>query len=167
MRIPPYYQKPGWQRFFAGVTIGALISWFVFLYMYGVLQEKQIHILKEQQAEIKKLTDHNNVLIEDYDKLNEENKSKIKIQDLKVEFIDPKKIDLAGLTKHELQTEVIKDLNHLIAKDIDTVSKNKELLRSTIENKVYEIDDKKYRLQVYTIFFDTTMEISLKIESVK
>lgn len=167
MRIPPYYQKPGWQRFFAGVTIGALISWFVFLYMYGVLQEKQIHILKEQQAEIKKLTDHNNVLIEDYDKLNEENKSKIKIQDLKVEFIDPKKIDLAGLTKHELQTEVIKDLNHLIAKDIDTVSKNKELIRSTIENKVYEIDDKKYRLQVYTIFFDTTMEISLKIESVK
>ncbi len=164
MRIPPYYKKPGWQRFFAGVFMGALISWFVFLYMYGVLQEKQIQLLEEQIATIDDLKDQKKLLLEDYEKLNEQNKNKLKIQEIEIEFLDTRKIELAGLTIHQLKSAVKKDLNHLIAKDIETVSRNKELLRQTIENKAYEIDDKNYRLQVYTIYFDTTMEILLKID---
>ena len=40
MRIPPYYRKPAWQRFFSGMAVGAFISWFLFLYMNGVSIEK-------------------------------------------------------------------------------------------------------------------------------
>nr|WP_235186695.1 hypothetical protein [Geobacillus sp. FW23] len=52
MRIPPYYQYPSWQRFFAGAAIGALISWFVFLYIFGVLQEKQVQHVNELNEQI-------------------------------------------------------------------------------------------------------------------
>ncbi|MCA1032332.1 hypothetical protein LCL95_14960 [Bacillus timonensis] len=167
MRIPPYYQKPSWQRFFAGVSVGALISWFVFLFLFGKLQEEQVKSLSTQKKQIEQLTFEKNVLIEEYEKLNEENKTKLRIQEFKIEFMNYKKYNLGGLILHTLKDEVIKDLNHLITKDIETVSKNKELLRKAIENKVYEIDDKTYKLQVYAIYFDTTLEVTLKIELIK
>ncbi|HAQ08205.1 MAG TPA: sporulation protein, partial [Bacillus bacterium] len=31
MRIPPYYRRPEWQRFFSGMAVGALLSWVLFL----------------------------------------------------------------------------------------------------------------------------------------
>lgn len=166
MRIPPLYEKPGWQRFFAGVAVGALISWLVFLFQFGVLQEKQVQLLTKQQSEINDLEDRNNTLIEDYEKLNEENKSKLKIQDFKVEFANQKKHDLGKLNLHILSDAVMKNLNHLIGKDIESVSKNKELLRQAIE-KEYKLDDKVYKLKTYSIYFDTTLEITLNIELVK
>jgi hypothetical protein len=163
MRIPPYYEKPGWQRFFAGVFCGALISWGIFLGMYGILQEKQLHIMKEQKILIGHLEDQINVLIEDAERLNEKNKEKLKIQDFKINIINYEKFKLDSLTRHSLADAVKKDLNHLIAKDIKSVAENKELLRKAIENKVYEFDEKKYKLTIYAVYFDTTLEISLKI----
>jgi len=167
MRIPPLYQQPGWQRFFAGVFIGALISWFVFLFQYGVLQEQQVQMITKQQGTIKNLEDYRDTLIENEAKLNEENKKKLIIQDFKIDIINYKKFKLAPLTRHSLTDSVTKELNHLITMDIESVSKNKELLKKAIENKWYKIDDKNYKLQVYAVYFDTTLEISLKIELVK
>ncbi|MEI2400973.1 sporulation protein, partial [Paenibacillus phytohabitans] len=62
MRVPPYYQKPGWQRFFAGVVIGALISWIVFLFQFGVLQDNQIKKITQQEDEIKDLQKSKEIL---------------------------------------------------------------------------------------------------------
>ncbi|MEH7236310.1 sporulation membrane protein YtrI [Bacillus sp. JJ1562] len=167
MRVPPYHQKPGWQRFFAGVVIGALISWFVFLFQFGVLQDKQILKMTEQVSEINDLKKSKDILIEDMKKLNEDNKNKLKIQDFKVDFVNKKKFDLSSLNLHHMRTTVIEDLNSLIGQDVQTVSKNKELLFRTIENSVFELDDKSYRLKIHTVFFDTTLEISLSIELAK
>lgn len=167
MRFPPYHQKPGWQRFFAGIVIGALISWFVFLFQFGVLQDKQIQKMTEQVSEINDLKKSKDILIEDMKKLNEENKNKLKIQDFKVDFANKKKFDLSSLNLHHMKTTVIEDLNSLIGQDIQTVSKNKELLFRTIENQVFELDDKTYRLKIHTVYFDTTLEITLNIELVK
>ncbi|MFC4321070.1 sporulation membrane protein YtrI [Litchfieldia salsa] len=167
MRIPPLYQRPSWQRFFAGVVVGALISWFVFLFQYGVFQEKQVKTITKQQDRITNLEQHLDTLMENNTKLNEENKSKLKIQDFKVEIVDHKKYNLAPLTLHNLTDEVVKDLNHLIAMDVESLSKNKELLRKAIENKHYPADDKIYKLKIYAVYFDTTLELSLKIELVR
>ncbi len=167
MRIPPLYKKPGWQRFFAGIVIGALISWFVFLFQYGVFQEKQVKLIAKQQDRIYNLEQNRNTLIENYTKLNEENKKKLKIQDFRVEIIDYKKFNIDPLTLHNLTDAVVRDLNHLITKDIESVSKNKELLRKAIENKSYPLDDKMYKLQIYAVYFDTTLELSLKIDLVR
>ena len=167
MRIPPLYKKPGWQRFFAGVVIGSLISWFVFLFQFGVLQERQIQLITQQQAKIKTLEDYRDTLLEDYSKLNEENKKKLTIQDFKIELINHEKYNLAQLTRHNLIDAVMKDINHLLTMDVESLSKNKELLKKAIENKGYRIDDKMYKLQIYTVTFGTTLELTLKIELVK
>lgn len=167
MRVPPYHQKPGWQRFFAGVVIGALISWFVFLFQFGVLQDKQIRKLTEQVSEINELKKSKDILIEDMKKLNEENKNKLKIQDFDIVFVNRKKVDISSLDLHRMKATVIEDLNSLIGQDVQTVSKNKELLFRTIENNVFPLDDKNYRLKIHTVFFDTTLEITLNIELVK
>ncbi|RFB17792.1 hypothetical protein DZB84_08040 [Bacillus sp. HNG] len=167
MRVPPYHQKPGWQRFFAGIVIGALLSWFIFLFQFGVLQDNQIRKITQQEDEIKELKKSKDILIEDVKKLNEDNKNKLKIQDFKVDFTNKKKFDISSLNLHHIKTAVIEDLNTLIGQDIQTVSQNKELLFRTIENSVYELDDKKYRLKIHTVFFDTTLEITLNIELVK
>ena len=50
MRIPPYYRKPTWQHFFAGMAIGGVISWFIFLYIFGVWQEDYSKQIKTQQS---------------------------------------------------------------------------------------------------------------------
>ncbi len=128
MRVPPYHQKPGWQRFFAGVAIGALISWFVFLFQFGVLQEDQIQLITKQESKIKNLEDDKDILIDDIKKLNSENKKNLKIQDFNVEFANRKKVELSSLDLHHMKTAVIEDLNTLIGQDIQTLSKNKDLL---------------------------------------
>jgi cell division protein FtsB len=166
MRVPPYHQKPGWQRFFAGVVIGALISWFVFLFQFGVLQDKQIQKISEQELEISDLKKSKEILIEDAKKLNEENKSKLKIQDFEIVFANRKKVELSSLDLHHMKTAVLEDLNSLIGQDIQSLSKNKDLLFRTIENRLYEMDDKTYKLKIHTVFVDTTLEISLNIELV-
>nr|WP_235048659.1 hypothetical protein [Geobacillus sp. WSUCF1] len=76
MRIPPYYQYPSWQRFFAGAAIGALISWFVFLYMFGVLQEKQVRHVNELNEQIADLQNEIRIWQEDYIHYNKEMKKK-------------------------------------------------------------------------------------------
>lgn len=164
MRIPEYYQLPSWQRFFAGVVIGAIISWFVFLFLYGTLQERQLQLIDNQNNQILDLERKRQVLTEDIDKLNEENKNILKIQDIKVEILNAKKFGFDSLIKLELENAVKNDLNHLLTRDIKSVSKNKVLLTKAVENKRYEINEKKYRLMIYSISFDTTLEISLKIE---
>lgn len=164
MRIPSHYQNPGWQRFFAGAAMGAIVSWLVFLFLFGVLQEGQVKLIKEQQDKLNDLNHRYNILIEDHEKLNEQTKNKLKIQDFKVEIINYEKFMLDSLSKHNLIDAVVKDLNHLIAKDTKSVSENKELLQKAIENKVYELDEKKYRLRIYSVYFDTTLELSLKME---
>lgn len=167
MRIPQYYQKPTWQRFFAGMVVGAIISWVVFLYLYGTLHERQLQLINNQNNQILDLERKRQVLLEDINKLNEENKNRLKIQDIKVEILNTNKFGLDSLIKHKLESGVVNDLNHLLTRDIESVSSNKELLRKSIENKIYEIDEKKYRLIIYTISFDTVLDLSLKIEAVR
>lgn len=52
MRIPEYYKYRGFQVLFAGMALGCIISWCVFLFMYGTLQEKQLFKIKELQIEL-------------------------------------------------------------------------------------------------------------------
>ncbi|WP_078545119.1 sporulation membrane protein YtrI [Litchfieldia alkalitelluris] len=167
MRIPPLYQKPGWQRFFAGVVIGALVSWFVFIFQYGVFQEKQVKMITKQQDRIINLEQNLDTIMENNTKLNEENKQKLKIQEFKVDILNQKKYNLAPLDVHELTDAVVKDLNDYVGRDINDLSDNKELLRKAIENKLYPLDDKMYKLQVYSVTFDTILEISLKIVQIR
>ncbi|MEM5591984.1 hypothetical protein AAHH67_10045 [Niallia circulans] len=55
MRIPPYYKNQAVQRFFAGMVIGGVISWCIFVFIFGVWQERYSSEIKTQKATIEDL----------------------------------------------------------------------------------------------------------------
>lgn len=164
MRVPPYTRDPGWQRFFAGTAIGALISWIVFSQIFGILQEKQVRLLKMQQEIIAQLKHDLNIWQQDYIQLNKENKKRLTIQSINVKVINAKSYGIDTYTTFRMEEDIKKDIQHITAKDIETVYKSRELLKKAIENKTYIIDNQKYHLDIETILFFTNISIELKLK---
>ncbi|AKM20051.1 sporulation protein [Anoxybacillus geothermalis] len=164
MRIPPYYQYPSWQRFFAGVAIGALISWFVFLYIFGVLQEKQVRHVNELNEQIADLQNEIRIWQEDYIHYNKEMKKKLTVQDVSVHLVNAEQYKLDSYTAFRIEDSVKEDLSHLITKDIETVYNSRELIKRAIENKTYTIHEKAYRLEIHTLTIFTLLAVEVKLK---
>jgi hypothetical protein len=164
MRIPPLYKSKSWQLFFGGAAVGAIISWGIFLYIYGAWQEVQTKTIFTQRQDIQNLKDKLHVLTEEEKKLNDEAKRSLTIEDIKVEITNHEQYDLELLTVYHLTSVIRSDLRNLLTQNIQGVARNKELLKKAIENKTYERDGRTYRFEVDTIYFDTVLEITLKIK---
>ncbi|OIJ11013.1 hypothetical protein BKP35_12735 [Anaerobacillus arseniciselenatis] len=163
MRIPPYYKKPGWQRFFSGMIIGMLIGWFFFIYQFGIVQEKLVNEIKKQEITINDQKDTIEILRSDQDELNKENQRKLTIQEIKVYFKNDKELKLSELSIHELRSKVENELKAIKNKNIETVANTKELLYQTLENTTYEVNDKKYQVTVKDVWAYTTLEVFVEI----
>ena len=166
MRIPPFFNNPSWQRFFAGIAIGALISWVVFFYMFGIQQEKQIRTIQTQKDQMEDLNKKIAIWEEDYQKLNEQNEEVLMIQEIVVKIKNGKQYNLDKLSVAEAEDVIRDDLASLIAKDLKTIYDGKVLLKKSIENKFIEINKKQYRLEVVEIMFYTEMYIEVKLKRV-
>ncbi|MFC5774659.1 sporulation membrane protein YtrI [Ectobacillus antri] len=163
MRIPPLYRFPLWRVAFASMVIGGIISWGIFLFVYGELQEKQQRLLLMQQNEINQLEKAYHHLMEDKQRSNEEIRKTLTVQDIQIEIINHDELRLDSLAVHSLTTDIKGELQNLLNKSVSTVADHKELLCKAIENKIYKRDEFLYRFEVRTIYFDTTLNISLKI----
>ncbi|WP_409302141.1 sporulation membrane protein YtrI [Peribacillus sp. SCS-155] len=163
MRVPPYYRDPGWQRFFAGAAIGALVSWLMFLYMFGEQQDRHFEKIDEQQDVIDQLKKEISIWEEDNEKLNEENKEQLTIQDIHISIINDKINNLDHLSIAQAEDAIRDDLAVLITKDVETVYKGKSLLKKSIENKILEINKKRYQLKVTEILFYTDLSIQVRL----
>ncbi|MBB5324501.1 uncharacterized protein YqiB (DUF1249 family) [Anoxybacillus tepidamans] len=166
MRIPPYYRDKTWQRFFAGAAIGAVMSWFVFLYLFGTLQEKQVRHIAELQDKIVDLENDIRIWQEDYVKLNKANKKKLTVQEIRIHLANADQYKLDSYMTFHIEESVKADVSHLIAKDIETVYKSKELLKKAIENKTYTINEQTYKLEITELFLFTTLSVELKLKPV-
>ncbi|AIK37389.1 hypothetical protein COM13_01260 [Bacillus pseudomycoides] len=167
MRVPSATIAKKWYLFLGGAAVGGILSWFIFLYIYGVFQEDYAKKIVFQETEITRLKKNLHVLTEDRTKLNEENKSLLTIQEIKIEIPNHDKYDLDRVTLENMITSLQEDLQHLVTKNVQSVAKNKELLIKTIENKVYKHYDRSYRFKIETISFDTVLEISINIKQEK
>ncbi|WP_027410174.1 sporulation membrane protein YtrI [Anoxybacteroides tepidamans] len=167
MRIPPYYQSRAWQRFFAGAAIGAIVSWFIFLHLFGILQEKQVRRIAELQDKIVDLQNDIQIWQEDYVKLNKMNKKKLTIQEIRIHLTNAEQYKLDSYMKFRIEESVKEDISHLVAKDIETVYKSKELLKKTIENKTFTINEQAYKLEITELFLFTTLSIELKLKPIR
>ncbi|MEC2077691.1 sporulation membrane protein YtrI [Metabacillus fastidiosus] len=167
MRIPTHYEKPSWQRFFAGIVIGALLSWSVFLFIYGVNQDKQSLRIKEQQNDIAELERDKQIYQEDYKKLNKENQKKITVQAIEIKLTNGERFHLKQFMNESIELSVKKDLSNLIAKDLESVSLSVPLIERTIENKLFHIEDKTYKLEVTKIVITPNVYIEVKISFAK
>ncbi len=164
MRIPPFYQLRSWQRFLAGVMVGSILGWLVFLFMFGHIQDKQINLIMEQKLKIRDLENEKAIWQKDYEKFNEETKKKLIIEEIKIIFTNEKKLMLNEFTKFNLKEAIKQDINSLIKLDIETVSKNNQLIINTIQNKVITIEGQKYRMKVEQIHLFTRLDLYLKVE---
>jgi hypothetical protein len=165
MRIPPYYRHPSWQRFFAGALIGGLISWTIFLFMFGVLQEKQTATIEKQRDRISDLNQGISHWQEEFKLLNKKNSELLTVSDIKLKIVNAKEHKIEdSLSIFEAEEEIKGDLSPLLAKDLESVYKNKELIKKTIENKTLRINDKRYKVKVKEIYFFTVIQIFLELE---
>lgn len=164
MRIPSFYQNPDWQRFLAGVAIGAIVSWVIFLFVNGVWQEEHSKLIQKQQEDIKNLQDNIKLWQEEFKAHNKRNKQSLTVQDIKVKIVNGEKYKLDLLSIYEVEEAVLHDLNPLVAKDLETAYKSKELLIRTIENKTITINSKRYRLTVKEMILYTTLSLKLEMQ---
>ncbi|WP_083270757.1 sporulation membrane protein YtrI [Bacillus marinisedimentorum] len=164
MRVPDYSQDPGWQRFFAGAAAGAIVSWVIFLFLFGEIQEKNTQTIITQQSSIRELEHRINLYNEEKIKLNNENEKKLKVQELSIQFSNSEKLKLELLTVHQLREEVEEQLQDVIGRDIETAARTKGLIYRAVESKVYNIDDQEYSLKIIHSSLYTTFELTLSIK---
>lgn len=170
MRIPPYYEKGSWQRFFAGCVFGAILSWIAFAYMFGVYQDTQIKHISKQAQEIKNLQEDIEIWQEDYKKLNEENQKGLTVQEIKVKLTNAEKYKFDTFRQYELESAARKEISHLIAKEITIIYQSQELIKKAIENKTFTIAEKDYQLEVrgiYLLYSQLEIQVSMKFKEDK
>jgi hypothetical protein len=164
MRIPPYYRRPSWQRFFAGAAVGGAISWCIFLYIYGVWQEENTELLRKQQQDIIDLNEEKKIWQEEYKEMNKRNIEQLTVQKINIKITNWEKYKLDLLSVSETEDSVKDDISMMLAKDLDTVYKSKDLLKKIIENKPIKINDKRYKLKVKEMVVYTNLSIQLEIQ---
>ncbi|MFZ7945742.1 sporulation membrane protein YtrI [Neobacillus sp. 19] len=164
MRIPPLYRRPSWQRFFSGMAIGGAISWCIFLYIYGVWQEKNSELIRKQQEDIVDLNNEKKIWQEEYKELNKRNIEQLTVQKFTIKIINADKYKLDLLSVLETENSVRDDISMMLAKDLDTVYKSRDLLKKTIENKPVEINKKRYKLKIKEMVIYTNVTIQLEIQ---
>ncbi|MFC7373390.1 sporulation membrane protein YtrI [Fictibacillus iocasae] len=163
MRIPPYFHRKGYQRFFAGLVIGTILGWVFFLVQFGLSQEKYIEIILSQKEIIRNLKNSQKLIIADNEKNNEEVAKKLKVQEVKVQVSNADKLKAPQLDQLMVKQRVTEEMHHLIGQDIETVAKSERLLRKAIENKTFVIDDHSYQVRIVNLFLYTKLELHIHI----
>lgn len=164
MRIPPYYRRPSWQRFFSGMAVGGAISWCIFLYIFGVWQDKHIYKIRKQADDISEYKKDILIWQQEYKEINKRNIEQLTVQKINIKITNWERYKLDTLSVFETEEAVKDDISMMLAKDIDTVYKSKELIKKIIENKAVKLNDKRYKLKVKELVIYTTLTIQLEIE---
>ncbi|WP_442595444.1 sporulation membrane protein YtrI [Neobacillus sp. D3-1R] len=163
MRIPSWQLWKKWRRFFTGMAVGSVISWCIFVFIFGVWQEKHSKLIREQEEAIKEYKSEKLIWQEEFKTLNKKTQEKITIQDVKIKVMNADKYKLDVFSVYEVEESVKEDLKIMIAKDLETVYKSRDLLKKVIEHKVVKINGKRYRLEMKEIYIFTTLHIQLEI----
>ncbi len=162
MYIPPHLKRKSWRRFFVGIFFGTVISYCIFTFMYGAMYEKLLDKNLQLQARVTELSSHNEALLADYKNLDEQTNKKIKIESIEVQISNEKQLLLDRLIVHQLQEGIKKEINHIIGQDIEIVAQSDQLLASTIENKIFTVDDFSYRFEVRKLIVSKKIRIIVK-----
>lgn len=165
MKMPPLRKSPSWQRFLAGAAIGGCVSWLIFLFMFSTLHEKNSKIIKLQRTEIMELQRNISIWQEDFRELNKKNEEMLTIQEIDVKIINYEKYKIKdSQSLFEIKDGVKDDLNSLLAKDLTTVYKNKDLVKKTVENKNIKLNGKRYQLRIKEMYFYTTVHLVVELQ---
>lgn len=164
MRIPPFYRKPSWQRFMAGMAVGGIVSWFIFLYIFGEWQDVYSKQIKKQEDMIAELKNEKGIWQKEFQKRNEENQKRLTVQKINIKISNAEKYRLDAYSVFEAEDQLKEDISMLMAKDIETVHQSIGLMERIIENKTIELNGKRYKAEVKTVSIYTTLSIYVEIK---
>ncbi|MFA9558730.1 sporulation membrane protein YtrI [Evansella sp. AB-rgal1] len=165
MRIPPHYRDKSWQRLFAGFILGMIFGWMFFLYHYGLVHDKLIMQMNELNTTITKQENKIESLQQARDEQSEELQKNLTVQDIEIGFTNEDEINLSELALHNLRNALENELDIIRNRNIQTVAESIDLLYSAVENKVYGLNDKRYRFKIEMLYLYTTTEVKVKIET--
>ena len=162
MHIPPYHKKKSWQLFLVGSVIGAIIAYFIIIYMYGEMYEKLLAENIELDAQVTKLKNHNDALLKDNKDLDEKSQEPLTVNAIELDIINGEELLLDRLLKRQLEELIKEEINHVIGQEVSVVGKSGQLLIATIENKEFTIDDFSYHFTINRIIIFETIHITLE-----
>jgi hypothetical protein len=165
MRIPPFYKNVAVQRFFAGMVIGGLVSWCIFIFIFGESQERYSTEIENQKKIITALEKDKEIWQEEFKSMNKKAEERLTIQGIviKLNSKDKEKYNIKPFNALEIEDAIKEDLSTIIAKDMELVYKSRALLKKSIENKVVVSDNKRYKFKVSELFIYTTVYIEISI----
>src|SRR5699024_1539355 len=102
MHIPPYYKKKSWQRFLVGAFIGAVIAYFITIFMDVPMYERLIEHNMDLQSQITKFEKQNEILLQDKKDMNEKSKAEITVDEIEIKIKNEKQLRLDRLLTHQL-----------------------------------------------------------------
>ena len=146
------------------MVIGGVISWFIFIYIFGVWQEDYSKEIQKQKESIVDLTKEKLIWQDEFKKLNKENKQKLTVQSIYIKITNRDKYGLDPLSVFEMEEKIKEDVSIMLAKDIETVYNSRELIRRIIENRTLKGIDKRFKLKVTEMTIYTTLSIEIEIE---
>ncbi|QHE53240.1 sporulation membrane protein YtrI [Pontibacillus sp. HMF3514] len=171
MHIPPYYKKAGWQKFFAGMFIGGVIAYAIFLFMYGTHFENWIEENLMLRDEIRDLKDRAESLNKDKEELNEKRKEHLVVQSVEIVFLNESKLLSQNLTDrlsiYKLRELAKEQIHDVIGKDVSSVADNEHLIIKSLESKIYRVDEFTYELEVERLIISPKLTVSLQIKITK
>ncbi|WP_134338495.1 sporulation membrane protein YtrI [Filobacillus milosensis] len=164
MHIPPYYKKPSWQAFFIGVLVGVVIGYLFFLYLYGEHTERWIEENLTLEKELKEVNKEYELLKKDTDQLSEENQKKLTIQDVEVKLLNAKQLKLDRFTTLHLTDLIEDEIGTVMGQNIESVHGQRELLKRTLENKIFKVNNITYNVEIVELTIYTTLYVSVNIK---
>ncbi|MGP4108320.1 sporulation membrane protein YtrI [Virgibacillus sp. L01] len=164
MHIPPYHKRKGWQRFLVGTVIGAIIAYFIFVYMHGYMYEQLLEENRDLQSQVNELENQNEALLKDNKDLDEKSKESLTVDSIEIEITNKDELRLDRLIIHDLEELMKKEIEDIIGQDLTIVSESSELLKSTIQNKNFKVDDFTYKFAVQTLVITPTVKITVEAE---
>ncbi|WP_182201075.1 sporulation membrane protein YtrI [Paraliobacillus salinarum] len=163
MHIPPYYKRESWQRFLAGTFVGAMIAFFIFVYMYGQLYEGWIEENLELRAQLQEIKSNYQALEENNKQLDQRYQKRSTVSSIEIKITNQNQLDLDNLIIREFEETIKQEINEAIGKEVDDLSKNFSFLIRTLENKVYSIHNFSYQADVQHLFIKETLEVHIKL----
>ncbi|WP_440896096.1 sporulation membrane protein YtrI [Amphibacillus sp. Q70] len=164
MHFPPFYKNKNWQRLFVGIFIGGILSYFVFIYMFGQLMEKRIEENLQLRTEKQELELAYRTLEENMSDLNDKYQQKLLIHSVDIVIINAEAFRLDRFSLHELEELIKNEVSDILGKEVNTFTEHYPLLIKMVENKTYEINDLSYQATVKHLFINERSEIHIELD---
>ncbi|GAK09687.1 sporulation membrane protein YtrI [Geomicrobium sp. JCM 19038] len=165
MRIPPYYKRPGWQRFLAGLFIGVVIGWGLFIFQYGQVYERTIIELRKNELTINQLESQIDLLLareQEQEDLDEDQK-RVEVETIEIHFTNERESRLSELALYDLRQQAVDELEPLLHQNLESVAEQQELVIRTLENKRFVVNEQQFSLEVTRAIFYKKIDLHTEI----